>query len=301
MFPNTDDSGKRLEGTEAVRACITTAMNATARFNQGLKAPHSLAYEKTMYPFILLSKKRYTGMLYEADAELCKQKSMGIVLRRRDNANVLKVVYGGVIDALLQQRGVHSAVGYLQQQLEAIRTGCFPLEDLVITKALRGTYKDPERIAHKVLAERMRARDPGSAPQVNDRVPYVYVQTPRAPKGAKLLQGDRIEHPDYVRANPRKVKVDYTFYITNQCMLPVCQLLALVVEQVPGCRKDSAYWASRLRQLRQQLAGDERAARHKLLDEREKEVRELLFEPVLRKLEVARAGNQEITRFFARQ
>ena len=42
-----------------------------------LKKPHDLEYEKTFWPFNLLSKKRYDGMLYEDDPEKCKLKSMG--------------------------------------------------------------------------------------------------------------------------------------------------------------------------------------------------------------------------------
>ena len=48
---------------------------------------------------------------------------------------------------------------------------------LIISKSLRGFYKKPHMIAHKVLADRMGERDPGNKPMVNDRIPYVYIQT----------------------------------------------------------------------------------------------------------------------------
>ena len=66
-----------------------------------MKAPHDLEYEKTFYPFVILSKKKYVGNLYEHDVNKFKQKSMGIVLKRRDNANIVKHVYGGIIDIIL--------------------------------------------------------------------------------------------------------------------------------------------------------------------------------------------------------
>ena len=65
--------------------------------------PQKLNYEKTLYPFIILSKKRYVGNLYEFDVNKFKQKSMGIVLKRRDNANIVKKIYGGIIDILLNK------------------------------------------------------------------------------------------------------------------------------------------------------------------------------------------------------
>ena len=61
----------------------------------------------------LLSKKRYVGMLYETNPNKCKMKSMGIVLKRRDNAACVKDCYGRVVDMLM--KGESSQI--LQQTL----------------------------------------------------------------------------------------------------------------------------------------------------------------------------------------
>ena len=45
----------------------------------------------------------------------------------------------------------------------------------VISKTLNGYYKNPQSIAHKVLADRMGQRDPGNKPKANDRIPYAYI------------------------------------------------------------------------------------------------------------------------------
>jgi hypothetical protein len=79
-----------------------------------------------------------------------------------------------------------------------------------------------------VLADRMAQRDPGTAPNVGDRVQYVYVSENKDAS----KQGDRIEHVDYVRAN--KLKPDTHFYISNQIQNPVAQLFALCIEQLDG-------------------------------------------------------------------
>jgi len=47
-----------------------------------------------------------------------------------------------------------------------------------ITKSLRSTYKNPDQIAHKVLADRIAKRDPGNKPKSGDRIPYVYIVNP---------------------------------------------------------------------------------------------------------------------------
>ena len=45
------------------------------------------------------------------------------------------------------------------------------------------------------------------------------------PKPKKILQGDRIEHPDFIKE--KNLKLDYGFYISNQIMNPVKQVLDL--------------------------------------------------------------------------
>ena len=60
--------------------------------------PQDLEYEKTFWPFCILSKKRYVGNKYEFDPDHYYQNSMGIVLKRRDNANIVKKVVGGMVD-----------------------------------------------------------------------------------------------------------------------------------------------------------------------------------------------------------
>jgi DNA polymerase elongation subunit (family B) len=70
----------------------------------------------------------------------------------------------------------------------------------------------------------MAERDPGNKPAPNDRIPYLYFET----KQKVELQGDRIEHPEYLLKN--NLKVDYLFYITNQIMKPAMQFLELIVE-----------------------------------------------------------------------
>ena len=66
-----------------------------------LPFPHDLEYEKTFWPFLILTKKRYVGNKFENDPEKFKQDFMGIVLKRRDNSPIVKEVCNGIIDALI--------------------------------------------------------------------------------------------------------------------------------------------------------------------------------------------------------
>ena len=282
-----------LTDKEALQKSIDIAIEASEKFKHTLKAPHDLEYEKTFFPFIILSKKKYVGNLYEHDVNKFKQKSMGIVLKRRDNANIVKKIYGGIIDILLNKHDIQQSIEFLKTSLEQLINGKFSIDDLIITKTLRQTYADPTRIAHKVLADRMKVRDPGSAPQVNDRIPYVYIE--HDTKNKKLLQGDKIEHPKYIIEN--NIKIDYTFYITNQLMNPICQLLALALFQIPKCKSNPAFYSEKEKKYKREYK-DIKKAKDKVYDLKAIEVKELIFQEILTKLNNKRLGNRTITEFF---
>jgi DNA polymerase delta subunit 1 len=235
-FPLKDGAGNIVQGKDALPYAIEIGKKVEKEIAKIMPKPQKLNYEKSLYPFILFSKKRYVGNLYEFDVNKYKQKSMGIVLKRRDNAQIVKKIYGGVIDIILQKQDLQASIEFLQDELNDLVNGKTSINDLVITKNLRASYKDPSKIAHKVLADRIGARDPGNRPVINERIPYVYIKT----NSTTGLQGDRIENPEFIIEN--KLTPDYLHYITNQIMKPLLQLYALCIDELPGYDKDDSYW-----------------------------------------------------------
>lgn len=252
---------------ESIKLGIEAGKSITRQIGRD---PYKIAYEKTLYPFILFCRKRYVGMKYEEDPNpaKAKQMSMGVVLKRRDNAPIVKDVFGGALKILMSGGGVKKAQSFVNEILLKIFDNKLPLEKFIVSKSLRDDYvtkvpedirkhktdrKNPElngdtapynivvdyakkfglsmpdsSLAHRKLADRMAARDPGTAPKVGDRLQYVYV----AENKHKTSQGDRIEHVDYVKAH--KLTPDTQFYITNQIQNPVAQLFALCIEELDG-------------------------------------------------------------------
>ena len=239
-FPLTDREGNAVYGKDALQFAIDIGKDVEKHINVPdiMPSPQKLNYEKCLYPFILFSKKRYVGNLYETDTTKYKQKSMGIVLKRRDNAQIVKKIYGGVINIILEKQDLEGSIEFLQDELKNLVEGKTSIKDLIITKSLRANYKDPSKIAHKVLADRIGARDPGNRPGSNERIPFVYIKTAGAV--VPSLQGDRIEHPDYIEQN--NLVPDYLHYITNQIMKPILQLYALCLSELPGYDKGDTYW-----------------------------------------------------------
>ena len=285
------DDGRKMTGIDAVGESIRLAKLAEEGIRQILTKPQDLEYEKTFWPFILFTKKRYVGNKYEFDLHKYKQTSMGIVTKRRDNAAIVKVVYGGIIDIIMREKNITKSIDFLNKALNRLVRGKYGFETLVISKTLSSFYKDPDRIAHKVLADRIAARDPGNKPQVNDRIPYIYIRK----EGKNLLQGDKIETPEYIQAHD--LKPDYEYYISNQIMKPVSQIYGLCLEKLPRYNQFRVDFEA-IYDAKVQEGKTEAEALKKVLEKKQKIAANILFSDILRRLENKRKRNREITSFF---
>ena len=218
------------------------------------------------------------------------RKKIGIVLKRRDNAPIVKDVYGGIIDILMNEKDVEKSIKFLHKMLNDITEKNILIEKLIITKSLRSFYKNPNQIAHAVLANRIGIRDPGNKPSPGDRIPYVYIQT----KGKKL-QGEKIETPQYIKTN--NINIDYGFYISNQIMKPVIQIYSLVLYDMPQFRRKKKSFIQELNTLKQNME-DKDKYNEKVQKLKNKEVENILFKEYLRTNQNIKNGNKEITSFF---
>ena len=229
-FHFKDENGNELTNREARMKTIAAGTKMAKLINSLVPKPQSIVYEKTFHPFILVSKKKYVGLKYMSNPDKYVVASMGIVLKRRDNATIVKIVVGGIIDHILKNHDINAAVDYTISVIEKLMNGLYPIDKFIISKTLRSYYAKPKTIAHKVLADRMAIRDPGNKPQTSDRIPFVYVITKHSIKSknkTKVLQGDLIEHPDYVIKN--NLKIDYLYYLEHQIINPASQILELMI------------------------------------------------------------------------
>lgn len=256
--------------TKDVGHSILLGTQAAARITEQCRKPYVIGYEKTFFPFILFCRKRYVGMMYEEDpSETPHRKSMGIVLKRRDNAPIVKEVFGGALDILLLDRDVKKAQTFVTETLKKVLEHKIPLEKYVVSKSLRDDYKNPGQIAHRVLADRMADRDPGNKPQVGDRIAYVYVD------GREGKQGERIDQIDYVRKN--NLRPDVEFYITNQIQNPVAQLFALCIESMDGYKAPSKSYKQIYAELLEKNKGNTEETTLDVLKKKEKQLESMLF------------------------
>jgi len=290
-------TGQPIRGNDALEITIEIAQDAAHLCTEYLKPPMELSYEKTLMPFVLLSKKRYVGMLYETDPTKGKLKYMGLSLKRRDSCDYLKDVYGEILNILMKENNIQKAIEYLDNALNELIEGKVPMEKLMITRALRSDYKNPQQIAHKVLADRIGQRDPGNKPKPGDRIKFVFIQSNVLHK--KTLMGDRIETPEFIKEN--RLKIDYTHYITNQLMKPLQQLFGLAIEKIweyqrkPGAIKT---FKKDLSQLEKEHENNYETFMKRKEKYCSSKVKILLFDKTLNKIANEKNGVQMITGFF---
>lgn len=299
VYGDTDSIFVKFPGKDLVGA-IKAGQDAAAKITKG--CPHSafvIGYEKTFYPFILFCRKRYVGMKYEEDPTKCKRASMGIVLKRRDNAPIVKDVYGGALDIILEDKDVRKAANFVKTMLMKVLKSELPIDKFAVTKQLRDDYKAMAKgydgsatvPAHRILADRMTKRDPGNAPSVGERLQYVYIQTD------KKLQADKIETIEFMQKN--KLKLDSQFYITNQIQNPVAQLFALCIESLDGYREPRPSYSKMLEESMEDGTDLEEATLG-VLKHKEKQLDSLLFLKAgyLQDVYQERKGQKTITSMF---
>ena len=289
---------EKITGQRALEITIEIAQDAADLCTKYLKLPMKLEYEKTLMPFILLSKKRYVGMLYEEDPTKGYLKFMGLSIKRRDSCDYLKDVYGGILNILMKEGGttnLRDAIDFLNQSLVNLIEGKVSMDKLTITKALRSDYKNPHQIGHKVLADRIGERDPGNKPRPGDRMRFVFVVNDKP----KALMGDKIETPDYIVEN--KVPIDYTHYITNQLMKPLQQLFGLAVEDIWTMQKKMSAiknYRKDVKQLDIECGGDLELFMKKREKISSAKIKVLLFDKILETIYNRKNKIQTLDRFF---
>jgi DNA polymerase elongation subunit (family B) len=288
LYHIKDMDGNYIYNREAVKASIDISLDVEEQITPIFGYPHKLEYEKTFWPFILISKKRYAGDKYEFNPHKAKQTSMGLVTKRRDNAKIVKYVFGGILDIIMGQKDLQKSIDFLQECVRNIMNNKFDFDKFIITKKLSAFYKNPDRIAHKVLADRMAERDPGNKPKSNERLPFAFVEVKGNKK--KMLQGDRIEHPSFIKDNG--LELDYEHYITNQVSKPVSQIFGLELENLDEkydypfpkdfYKKRYDHWYNRYKEKGKQFPDVD--AEKKIRQERTKKAQELLIDPIIRQI-----------------
>jgi len=223
-------------GCETVAEAFPLAIEAANKCSQIFPHPILLEFEKVYFPYLLMNKKRYAGLMWTNVEKYDYMDTKGLETVRRDNCALVREVIQTSLDKILIGQDVQGAISYVKSQIADLLQNKMDISRLVITKNLNkgaeyalglGGKKDDYKMkqAHVELAARMKKRDPGSAPQMGDRVPYVIVA---GAKGAANFE--KAEDPIFVLEN--NVPIDCKWYLTNQLSKPLTRIFEPIIENV---------------------------------------------------------------------
>lgn len=197
---------------------------AAAKVSSHFLKPIKLEFEKVYFPFLLMNKKRYAGLLWTKAEQFDKLDAKGIETVRRDNCPLVSRMVSGVLNRILIHRSIEGAVEFVKGTISDLLLNRLDISNLVITKAFSKSEDEYAGAqAHIALVERMRQRDPASAPTIGDRVAYVII---KAAKGAKAYE--RSEDPIYVLDN--NIPIDAQYYLEHQLTPPILRLFEGVLD-----------------------------------------------------------------------
>ncbi|ASZ85022.1 042L [Cherax quadricarinatus iridovirus] len=206
--------------------------------------PINLEFENVVYnKFLILSKKRYMYQSADKDGNFTKKVGKkGVVLARRDNAQIVRKVYENVTMMIFDGKTKSEIRDYLEDSILKIYRNEFEYSDYVITKSVgdskgevdennrMGDYKikalpdDPEERkkvlngrsekeyfisccpAQVQLAEKMKRR--GVPVDAGSRLEFVVTRNP-----GKVKLSDKIEDYEYFLKFSHLLDIDAQYYV----------------------------------------------------------------------------------------
>uniref|UniRef100_A0A7E4VMW2 DNA polymerase n=1 Tax=Panagrellus redivivus TaxID=6233 RepID=A0A7E4VMW2_PANRE len=216
-------------GVETVQEAMTLGLKAATEVSKKFVQPIKLEFEKVYFPYLLINKKRYAGLYFTKPDKHDKMDCKGLETVRRDNCPLVATVLNKCLEMLMIDRNATASLAYAKNVISDLLCNRVDISMLIISKELtRRGEKYQAKQAHVELAERMRQRDPGSAPRLGDRVPYVIVA-----KGKKVAAYEKAEDPIYVLRNG--IPIDTRYYLENQLAKP----LARIFDPILGDKAES--------------------------------------------------------------
>jgi len=197
-------------GVKTVTDAIKLGKNAASYVNSKFPDSIHIEFEKVYFPYLLMKKKRYAGLLWTKPDKYDKLDVKGIETVRRDNCGLVRHTIDTCLKKILIENKIEESKQFVRNIIRDLLCNRIDLSLLVITKSLsKDKYINPT--AHSLLTEKMRQRDPETAPAKGDRVPF-----------------DRAEDPIYVLNNG--LTIDANYYLNNQLIKPLKRIFTPILQ-----------------------------------------------------------------------
>eukprot|EP00808_Paulinella_micropora_P026308 g77037.t1 len=154
--------------------------------NSQLPSPISLEVEKTIEPFLISSKKMYSGWAFGSPSEDSKSLLVkGMRSTRRDGAPYFDKLYSELLKMMLAREPTSLCMSLIKTSLDKIMEPASLLcyEDFVLTTTLGDTYKNAETSVAVIVSRQM---EPPPLP--GDRLRYIMQNTGSIKQTKKFRQ-----------------------------------------------------------------------------------------------------------------
>lgn len=201
--------------------------------------PMHLSFESAIYDrFFILTKKRYICLKADRNGKISDNLMIrGVLLTRRDNADLIRQIYKTVIMAIFYKESSDSILDKIFTHIQAMFTRVHPLSSYIITKSIGDVqdykykplsddavkrakrlkdlncaneqdYRIKSLPANVQLAEKMKRR--GKLVTAGQRIEYVITDMD---KHLTAKQFDKIEDVEYAAIHGDVINIDYLHYL----------------------------------------------------------------------------------------
>jgi DNA polymerase delta subunit 1 len=205
-------------GNVTIQEAIKLGQEAAIFISQFFCPPIHLEFEKTYHPYLLISMKRHSGLLWTNSNKPDRIDAKGIETVRRDNCQLVQHLIQISLNKLMYNQEFMRMIKTFISELLKDR---IDLSLLIISKSLsKDDYKT--QAPHTMLAKKLPERDQGSAPRVGDRIPYIIVE---GNKSSKIYE--RGEDPMFALQN--RLQIDSHYYLENQLKKPIMRIFKNII------------------------------------------------------------------------
>lgn len=224
IYGDTDSMFVLLEGKSPEEAFILGKKMAEKITNLNPE-PIKLQFEKIYFPFIILSKKHYSGYKYKDITQLRKKEkaldSKGIETVRRDTCEMVGKILGKSISILFETKNLSALKEYLAKQIRKINSQKTILKEFIIAKEVRlGTYRSNILPPSAQIAYEKHLIDNNYLPRFKERIPYLVILND---KNSKKLKDCIISVDVFFKT--KKIILNTKYYIEKLILPAVGRIL----------------------------------------------------------------------------
>jgi DNA polymerase delta subunit 1 len=131
-------------GVNELKEAMALGKEASEYVSEFFKKPIKIEFEKIYFPYLLMKKKKYAGVIWTKVDKYDKIDTKGLEAVRRDNCELVRDLVETVLRKILIDRNVNDALEYCKGIISDLLQNKIDISLLVISKSLSKNAKQEE-------------------------------------------------------------------------------------------------------------------------------------------------------------